>query len=178
MDTADHKEVGVASRRLALLSEPPKQNEKTKSLTKWIASPKPVKQIRAMMGSDQKVAPKTKEQTPNNRPDSPRGSVRQEGLQELQGTGLCYRVRVSDDISAGWNTGWTLARLQSFHQAQRASLLKLLYLITFLSLHQCQLGTKDAGKETRPPFSSTPASGSEHCSCSWVCYWCSHTWTF
>lgn len=52
------------------------------------------------MGSDQKVAPKTKEQTPNKRPDSPGGVNHHKGLQELEGTVLCYRGEVSD-ISTG-----------------------------------------------------------------------------
>lgn len=43
------------------------------------------------MGSDQKVAPKTKEQTPNKRPDSPSESAHHKGIQELEGTVLCYR---------------------------------------------------------------------------------------
>lgn len=54
-----------------------------------------------MTGSGQKVAPKTKEQTPNKIPASPRGSAHQEGLQVLEGTVLCYRGEVSNDISAG-----------------------------------------------------------------------------
>lgn len=57
------------------------------------------------MGSGQKVAPKTKEQTPNKRPASPRGQRTtrgwDEGLQVLAGTVLCYRGEVSNDISAG-----------------------------------------------------------------------------
>lgn len=83
----------MASGRLSLPSEPPKQNEMSNEITAQVhLFSEAFKANQSLIGSGHKGAPKTKEQTPTDRTDCPTRS----------GTlGATKWVGVSNDLSPG-----------------------------------------------------------------------------